>query len=142
VQESLQGKPQVGAATLDLAVVCCICIKPHIPDLVPHHVTCALSAPEYICKGALLSAACITPEQVQQELPLWQKLGQQLALQLGFDHDTMDKVQRWVVVLAPFPLHLTGDSLDTQFQKQMKQHMCVSTCQPCLREVTACSVQT
>jgi hypothetical protein len=33
---------------------------------------------------------------VQQDLPTWQKLGHQLALQLGFDHDSMDDTQRYV----------------------------------------------
>lgn len=54
----------------------------------------AAATADYICKGPLLAAACITPAQVQQDLGTWQKLGQQLALQLGFDHDSMDDIQR------------------------------------------------
>jgi hypothetical protein len=54
----------------------------------------AAAIADYICKGPLLAAACITPAQVQQELGTWQKLGQQLALQLGFDHDSMDDIQK------------------------------------------------
>lgn len=49
---------------------------------------------DYICKGPLLSSTGITPEQVQQDLATWQKLGQQLALQLEFDHAAMDEVQK------------------------------------------------
>jgi hypothetical protein len=55
----------------------------------------ALSA-DYICGGPLLEAAGITAQQVQQDAATWEKLGRQLALQLGFEHDAMDEVQRCV----------------------------------------------
>jgi hypothetical protein len=49
---------------------------------------------DYISRGPLLAAAGLTPQQVQQELATWQKLGQRLATQLGFDHDALDTVQK------------------------------------------------
>lgn len=52
------------------------------------------TATDYICQGPLLAATGITPQQVQQDLPTWQKLGQRLAEQLGFDHQALDEVQR------------------------------------------------
>jgi hypothetical protein len=58
------------------------------------NLTLGFVCAEYICKGPLLGAAGITAEQVQQEFPTWQKLGQQLALQLGFGHESMDDIQR------------------------------------------------
>lgn len=49
---------------------------------------------DYITAGPLLESAGMTPEQVQQDAATWENLGRQLALQLGFDHDNMDDVQR------------------------------------------------
>eukprot|EP00878_Enallax_costatus_P041866 GHUV01048776.1.p1 GENE.GHUV01048776.1~~GHUV01048776.1.p1 ORF type:complete len:160 (+),score=32.29 GHUV01048776.1:352-831(+) len=49
---------------------------------------------DYICAGPLLAAAGITVDQVKQELPTWEKLGRQLALQLGFNHDSMSGIER------------------------------------------------
>jgi len=83
VQESLQGEIMQAATTI---------LSCRGGDVEPRtHLMCLA---DYICSGPLLGAACITPQQVQQELPVWQKLGQQLALQLGFDHDNMDAIQR------------------------------------------------
>lgn len=87
VQESLQGRWFQGC-TPKTAAHCFHC------RLLTLAAAAAAATADYICKGPLLAAACITPAQVQQDLGTWQKLGQQLALQLGFDHDSMDDIQK------------------------------------------------
>jgi hypothetical protein len=67
-----------------------------------HLIVPAASCPaDYICGGPLLEAAGITAQQVQQDAATWEKLGRQLALQLGFDHNSMDDVQRYDVWCGP-----------------------------------------
>lgn len=70
---------------------------------------------EYICGGPLLEAAGITAQQVQQDAATWEKLGRQLARQLGFDHDIMDEVQRLRVYRYYLPVFFW-------VQQQLTQH--------------------
>lgn len=51
---------------------------------------------DYICEGPLLGVCGLSPESVAAGLAEWEKLGRQLAVQLGFDHDSMDEIQRCV----------------------------------------------
>lgn len=100
VQESLQGKPAhipyCSSCVLPTCTLCCAALAPlHSKPSHTHSLLLCTVVADYICRGPLLASACITPQQVQQDLPTWQKLGQQLALQLGFDHDSMDDTQRY-----------------------------------------------
>lgn len=77
------------------------------------------SLQDYICKGPLLAAACITPAQVQQDLGTWQKLGQQLALQLGFNHDSMDDTQKLRIYHYYLPVFFW---IKQQLQEHKQKH--------------------
>eukprot|EP00879_Flechtneria_rotunda_P016742 GHRR01017523.1.p1 GENE.GHRR01017523.1~~GHRR01017523.1.p1 ORF type:complete len:337 (+),score=79.56 GHRR01017523.1:153-1163(+) len=70
---------------------------------------------EYICRGPLLTAAGISPQEVQQQLPVWQLLGQQLAKQLSFPHDDMTDVQKLRVYRYYLPVFFW-------IQRQLQQH--------------------
>ncbi|PNH03549.1 D-glycerate 3-kinase, chloroplastic [Tetrabaena socialis] len=49
---------------------------------------------EFVLAGPLLGSCGLTPESVRANAAEWERLGRQLALQLDFDHDHLDPVQR------------------------------------------------
>lgn len=52
------------------------------------------SLADYICSGPLLKVCGISQSDVQREIETWERLGRRLAVQLKFDHDNMDNIQR------------------------------------------------
>lgn len=48
----------------------------------------------YILEGPLLGSCGISANSVRGAAGEWERLGRQLALQLGFEHDAMDAVQK------------------------------------------------
>ncbi|GIL73541.1 hypothetical protein Vretimale_5245 [Volvox reticuliferus] len=48
----------------------------------------------YIISGPLLNSCGISPEAVQANAAEWERLGRQLAVQLAFDHDNLDPIQK------------------------------------------------
>eukprot|EP00200_Dunaliella_tertiolecta_P002230 CAMPEP_0202351190 /NCGR_PEP_ID=MMETSP1126-20121109/7943_1 /ASSEMBLY_ACC=CAM_ASM_000457 /TAXON_ID=3047 /ORGANISM="Dunaliella tertiolecta, Strain CCMP1320" /LENGTH=376 /DNA_ID=CAMNT_0048943275 /DNA_START=154 /DNA_END=1284 /DNA_ORIENTATION=- len=60
---------------------------------------------EYITKGPILARCGISPESVHTNLTSWVQLGEQLAKQLGFNHDNMDAVQKLRVYHYYLPVY-------------------------------------
>ncbi|KAG2433766.1 hypothetical protein HXX76_008127 [Chlamydomonas incerta] len=67
----------------------------------PSSPTAALRAPltgeqlvSYILEGPLLGSCGISADAVRGAAGEWERLGRQLALQLGFEHDAMDAVEK------------------------------------------------
>ncbi|GLC45781.1 hypothetical protein PLESTB_001156700 [Pleodorina starrii] len=56
--------------------------------------TTASDLVDYITSGPILSSCGITAESVRANAGEWERLGRQLAVQLAFDYDHMDPVQR------------------------------------------------
>ena len=49
---------------------------------------------EYIVTGPLLGSCGLSAESVHANAAEWLRLGQRMAVQLGFDHDNLDAVQK------------------------------------------------
>lgn len=50
----------------------------------------------YVTEGPLLTSCGFSPEAVYGDAAEWLRLGRRLAVQLEFDHDALDAVQKWV----------------------------------------------
>lgn len=69
-----------------------------LPTPTPSVDVCQVAATtdfiDYISEGPLVISCGLTPEAVRANAGEWQRLGRQLAVQLSFDHDNMDPVQK------------------------------------------------
>jgi len=64
----------------------------------------------YICEGPLLHSCGITPLSVHTDISKWEQIGEQLAKQMGFNHELMDTVQKLRVYHYYLPVYFWCES--------------------------------
>ncbi|KAG2492776.1 hypothetical protein HYH03_008940 [Edaphochlamys debaryana] len=87
-----------------------------VPNVGAHAAVCAADGVlegsdlvDYVLSGPLLASCGLTPESVRENAAEWERLGRQLAVQLEFDYEHLDRIQRLRIFHYYLPVYFWVD---------------------------------